>query len=108
MSETEHHIGKLKPTGKRVNEYIGYLKIPSYYKSVDEYFRDEFESIACVIDGLVFEIEASNYEDPDDIFIASKNEDGSIDFQVKYHNGSCGFGEALGYAIKNIDNKDKQ
>jgi len=35
MSETVHYIGKLKPTGKRINEYLGDVKIPEYYETVD-------------------------------------------------------------------------
>ncbi len=102
MSETEHHIGKLKPTGKRINEYIGDAKIPDYYKSVAEFFDDEYCERAYVIDGLVFEIEMYDAEEQD-IFTATKNDGGTIDFQVKYYNGGCGFNEALDNAMKTIN-----
>ena len=101
MSEIEHFKGKLKPTGKDLIDYVDGHEIPSYYDDEEEYFNDSLADSAIVIDGKVFEIERNQFEDNDDIFESSKNEDGTIDFQVKYYNGGCGFGEAIEYALKN-------
>jgi len=100
MSETEHFKGKLTPTGKDLIDYVDGHKIPDYYDDEEEYFNDCLVDTAIVIDGKVFEIQRTEYEDSDDIFESTKNEDGTIDFQVKYYNGGCGFGEALEEALK--------
>ena len=101
MSETEHFKGKLTPTGKTVEQYMKFVDTPSYYDNKTEHFNDEFCSVAVEIDGEVYAIVRNEYEDGDDIFESSKNEDGTIDFQVKYYNGGCGFGEAMEEALKN-------
>ena len=100
MSHTEHFKGKLTPTGKTITEYMGDVEIPTYYDDEREYFNDEFQDKAIEIDGEVYSVERNEYDDAGDIFESTKNEDGTIDFQVKYHNGGCGFGEALGEALK--------
>jgi len=101
MSETEHFKGKLKPTGKDITTYVRGHKIPEYYEDEKEYFDEHLCNHAVNIDGQVYEIERTEYKDNDGIFESSINKDGSIDFQVKYYNGGCGFSEALGCAIKN-------
>tara|TARA_R110000764_G_scaffold10764_6_gene32846 strand:- start:552 stop:857 length:306 start_codon:yes stop_codon:yes gene_type:complete len=100
MSGTEHFKGKLTPTGKTVEQYMDLVDTPSYYDDKTEYFNDEFRDVAIEIDGQVYSIVRNEYEDSDDIFESTKNKDGTIDFQVKYYNGGCGFGEALEYALK--------
>jgi len=100
MSETVHYIGKLKPTGKTVSDYIDY-KIPENY-TLKEFFDEKYYKAAYAIDDQVFEVEKAEFDDCDDILIASKNDDGSIDFQVKYYNGGCSFSEALDCAIKQL------
>ena len=99
MSETEHHIGKLKPTGQSVDSYVADCKIPSYYEDNQEYFRDVFSEKAYEIDGIVYEVETKNVE-YEDIAISSRNDDGTIDFQLKFYNGGCSFNEALDDALK--------
>lgn len=101
MSETEHFKGKLTPTGKTVDQYMKFVDTPSYYDDKKEHFNDEFRDVAIEINGEVYAIVRNEYEDSDDIFESTKNEDGTIDFQVKYYNGGCDFGEALEYALKN-------
>lgn len=42
--------------------------------------------------------------DPDDdIFNATQNLDGTIDFHVMYYNGGCSFNEAIEEAISNME-----
>lgn len=89
MSETVHYKGKLTPTGKTLAEFdpeaediYGY-----YYKAVE-------------IDGMVYTVE-QEYIDPDEeILNSSRNEDGTIDFEVKYYNGGCSFNTAIEEALK--------
>ncbi len=101
MSETEINKGKLNPTGKTVEQYMNGKEIPDYCDSLEEAFVDLFYRKAYCYKGFVYEIELEGYED-DDIFESSKNEDGSINFLLKYYNGGCGFSEALDYATNKL------
>jgi hypothetical protein len=102
MSDYEHIKGKLKPTNKTVETYVADDTIPSYYDSPQEYFNDEYYRKAYVIDGMVYAIESEELDPSDSIFRASKNNDGSIDFELRYYNGGCCMNEALENALENL------
>ena len=101
MSDTEHHIGRLTPTGQSVEHYVKGCDIPSYYESNQEYFDDAFQGKAYSIGGIVYEVETKDIEG-EDIATSSRNDDGSIDFQVKFYNGGCSFNEAIEDALKKL------
>lgn len=88
MSEMVHYKGKLTPTGKTLAEFDSDADdiYDHYYKAVE-------------IDGMVYTVEKESYELNDDIFESKKNDDGTIDFEVKYYNGGCGFNEAIDEAL---------
>ena len=48
-------------------------------------------------------ISEDDIDDYADIFNASKNEDGTIDFLLRYYNGGCSFNEALTTAINKMN-----
>jgi phosphoenolpyruvate synthase/pyruvate phosphate dikinase len=111
MSETEHNVGKLTPldiTGD--NETMARLYLESkeiepkeYYDSFLEQLMDECSRTALIFEGKIYSIEVTE-NDPDmDIFKSSKNDDGIIDFEVRYYNGGCGFSEAIFYALDKIN-----
>jgi len=104
MSGIEHFKGKLTPTGQDLETYMAiYMEdkeLPSYYDDVEELFHDELSTDVKLIDGQVYKVEREYFEDSDSIFKSSENEDGTIDFEVKYYNGGCGFSEALDYALE--------
>ena len=102
MSETEHYKGKLKPTGKTVDQYMEGVVVPEYYSNKEDYFRDEMYETTIEISGEVYEITREYVPEYEDIFTATLCEDYTIDFEVKYYNGGCGFGEALEEAVKGI------
>ena len=107
MSEMEAYTGKLKPTGKTVAEVMEGYDFPSYYdksnpSDVEDYFVDKFYEERVAIDGFVFDVEMTAFEEGD-MFNADKNEDGTIDFVVRYYNGGCSFSEAIDRAIERID-----
>lgn len=89
MSETVHYKGKLKPTGKTEEEYCG--EGDDIY---DHYYK------AVIVHGMVYEVEKEEIDPYSDLLISNKNEDGTIDFEVKYHNGGCSFNEAIEEATK--------
>lgn len=91
MSEIVHYKGTLKPTGKSLKDYMP--------QAEDEYDLPYQEAI--LIDDIVYEVSKEELIDSD-IFLASKNDDGSIDFQVKYYNGGCSFDEAIDESLKKL------
>lgn len=101
MSETEHYKGKLIPTGKTLEEFLEGKNMPSFYTDKMEYFEDEYSTKFYCIENLIYEVESEIYEDCDSIFESHKNKDGTINFDIKYYNGGCGFNEALHEAINN-------
>jgi hypothetical protein len=60
-----------------------------------------------VVDGdTIYEVvERSSNNTYDDIFEASRNEDDTIDFTVKYYNGGCCFSEAIEIALEGLKDK---
>jgi CRISPR/Cas system-associated protein Cas10 (large subunit of type III CRISPR-Cas system) len=89
MSETVHYKGKLIPTGKTLKEFD-----PNAHDISDHCEK------AVDIDGLVYEVQKEYIDPYSDIFKSSKNDDGTIDFEIKYYNGACCFYEAIDYALK--------
>lgn len=102
MSETEHKKGKMKPTGKTVDEYMSDVKIPDYYSSKTDYFNDEMYETAISIDGKVYEIECENVDVFGDIAEANINPDGSIDFEIKWCNGGASMSEMINKSLVQV------
>jgi len=110
MSRTEHLVGKLKPVkhGHDVEavckEILDNANVDKeeYYDSYQEKLADWSDGGYLVINGLVYQVEV-NKQDPDtDIAKAKNNEDGTVDFEVRYYNGGCSFQEAVESALKTI------
>ena len=107
MSETEHIKGKLIPVFTSTDpesackllaeeldmkELIGYDDYQDWLS--DEYYREYY-----LKGNTVFEIVSEQVEDEEEILIANEHEDGTFDFELRYHNGGCSFNEALMEAI---------
>lgn len=90
MSETVHYKGKLIPTGKTLKEFD-----PETSDIYDHYLH------AVEIDGMVYVVKKKDIDPDGDILRSTKNEDGTIDFEVRYYNGGCSFNEAIEEALKN-------
>ena len=102
MSETEHVRGKLIPTNKTTQEFIGDIEFYSYHSNAKEYFEDEFYEKAVEIDGKIFIVDKKEIDPYEDIFESKLNDDGSIDFELRYYSGGCGFGEAIDCALEKL------
>jgi hypothetical protein len=111
MSETEHFKGKLikveleesleKTCEKILNEHG--VKDNGYFESIILLFEDFFYTKEyAIVDDVLYKLNFKRIEDEESIFTSEQNEDGSIDFEVKYYNGGCGFNEALEEALENI------
>lgn len=115
MSQMEVHIGRLlkvdrckeEPIENWCKEYCnqnGVTKLDGYYDSWEECFRDEFDKEFIVANNDVFRIIEDKEFEGDDIFEASKNELGQIQYCLSYYNGGCGFTEAIETALERMEN----
>ena len=112
MSETVYYTGKIKPveiidnveSTARIILLKSGLEIKSdIYDSYVEQLEDMLYDQYLVTDEDIFEVISQSKNDPDDdMFEASRNADGTINFTVKYYNGGCSFGEAIEEALQNL------
>lgn len=115
MSETVHYTGKLQLVNKLPNETLeeqckrilvehNYRELDSYCDSWREMLYEElYERYVVVNNNNIYEIvEKNNKTDEYDIFNATQNLDGSIDYEVMYYNGGCSFNEAIEEALENM------
>lgn len=94
MSETVHYKGILIPTGKTLKEFD-----PKAKHTWDLLYKSAIE-----IDGQIYTIEKEEIDDSN-LFLSKKNEDGTINFEIRYYNGGCSFDEAIREALKNKEIK---
>lgn len=107
MSETEHHRGTLTPVEITTNIETT-AKILLEGQELDSWhdtWRDKLEEDEGyhVTDSMIYIVADTETPDYEDIFLAIKNDDGTISYETKYYNGGCGFNEAIDLAIENID-----
>ena len=109
MSGIVHYKGKLtevKPSGNETLQEIA-KRILEERKEIDrvnnndylEYLIDSLVVDYVAVDGRLYKYELKGGEHLDDIFHASEEEDGTISFEVKYHNGGRSFGNAIKEAL---------
>ena len=114
MSEYEYHMGKLKPVKieKSLKETAIEILKENGYKNFDiddedviwdfQYLCDDY----LVINDKIYQIiEALQVDEHGDIFRAKFNEDGTINYEVKFYNGGCNLGEAIETAIERKNNE---
>ena len=111
MSETEHVKGKLviAQTGdaggfcKKYVESLGIDFDDEYYDSYEEFVREECYETHFIHNDNVYLIDSKEEVDPyNDIINAKQNEDGTIDFELRWYNGGASMGECLGLALEEI------
>lgn len=113
----EVHVGRLLKVDRCEEETIenwckeycnqnGILEFDShgYYDSWEECFRNKFDKEFIVAQNNVYRIIEDKEFDGDDIFEASKNELGQIQYCLSYYNGGRGFTEAIETALKRMEN----
>ena len=113
MSETETHKGKLTLL------YRGSLSVESLARDLciergikqhewettwTEAFTNNIQDMVLVSDQFYF-IHDEDHGGDDDIFVAEKENDGSISYMVRYYNGCCSFPEALQEAMRKCNVK---
>lgn len=116
MSDYEYNVGKLIPcewkgtieeTCKAILIEIGTsefeeIAIGSTGDSYRERLDDDGYREYFITDNMVYKAEYEKKDASADIFKATKNEDGTINFETKFYNGGCSFNEALEEALKKI------
>jgi len=114
MSETVHYSGILTEIipqeGKSLHDVARKILGPSYEEEINKDFdgaaleclQDNCCSEYTVVAGKLYKITEKKDSSYSDIFNASRNPDGTINFEVKYYNGGCGFDEAIEIALKKI------
>lgn len=111
MSETVHYRGVLTEVERLENETLEdqckrMLKNKTMSWSYDSYremLQDEFYDKYIIHNDKIYSIDRKTIDVDEDIFHASKNINGTIDFEVKYYNGGCGFSEAIAEALKEVN-----
>ena len=108
MSEMEMLVGRLIPqkmcfdieqTAEKILCAEGWEK-EDYHDSFLDALMDSSDGKYYITENSIFKVEIINNNPDDDIFIATINEDKTIDFILKYYNGGCSFSEAIVHALK--------
>ncbi|EQB4340395.1 hypothetical protein ACYJ2U_001711 [Clostridium botulinum] len=113
MSETVHYIGKLIKLKRLSNETLeqqceevckenNLYNLPDFYGTWEEYLTSELYKKYYINKDDLYVIESEQVDPEYDIFNASMNDNGEIEFEVKYYNGGCRFDEALDEAMSNL------
>ena len=118
MSETVHYKGKLIEIKRLNNESLedlcerickekGVNELSTYNDTWADQITDSFWQDTVIVNDKLYKIQDKEYLDNEfDIYSASLNPDGTIDFDVMYYNGGCCFTEALEEALNNINTSE--
>jgi len=104
MSETEHVEGILTPVdtlGKDLNDYCqdfminDGVEVQPFYESYIEQFLEEYYKDYIILNGTLYSIDKKNIDPSDGLANAVFNYDGTIQFQVRFHNGGVSLPEMI-------------
>jgi len=111
MSNTEHIKGKLVPINPLldietvakaiITEEFGEV-LEDHYTSYTEQLEDIGYRYFHISNDIIYRIDSEEIGVDEDIFLAHKETNGIISFEVKFYNGGCSIDEALDIAIGNI------
>lgn len=110
MSETVHYRGTMRAVEKLDNESIesqckrilNNNKLPVYCDSYQEMLLDELYEKFIIYNDVLYSVLKTEIDPEEYMSIASVNENGDINFEVKYYNGGCGFNEAIEEALEKV------
>jgi hypothetical protein len=113
MSKTEHRKGTLTPVGingqtveekyKAACNHLGGTKLPTYRSTWEEYFDDVGYRKMFFYNDVFYEIHQEEVDPDNTIANAIQNNDGTVDFEVRWHNGGASFDEVLVDAFAKAD-----
>ena len=110
MSETVHYRGTLRlvsgdaeDTAKKICEKNRYEK-QSYQKTWIDCLVDEGYGKYVKIEGRLYYVSTRHSVEPDEDIMEASTDDNSnsIQYEVRYYNGGCGFSEALEEAVQTM------
>jgi len=79
------------------------------YDHAVECLLDQHHREYAVHNDKIYEVHIEEQDpDPNDIFNATHDPDGTINFVIRYYNGGCGFNEAIGYALDGLDKETEE
>jgi len=106
MSEQESHIGKAKlligETPESLCEKLGIRKTMDSLSAREMIYDNYREKYIIDKNNNVYEIIGDKDLSYNNIYYATKKEDGTIEYVLSYYNGACSFSEAFEEAIKKI------
>ena len=112
MSDIEHYKGRIRKEEKlpgesledlckRIANQHGFYELTRWCDTWEELVMDELYKRCAIVDDELFLVENKKHvNDMQDVFYASKNNDGSINFEVLYYNGSISFNDAIRNAFQ--------
>jgi hypothetical protein len=114
MSEDVYYKGTLTPVDaagdtleekcKNVLSANG-VELSIWNDSWEEPLKWDSDDHYVVIGEDIYSVDCEDVDPYDSIFNASKNEDGTINFEVKYYNGGCGLSKAIETAVDRMKGK---
>ena len=114
MSETVHYKGKAKKLSDPYLTTLGLAQKILKDKGLAklEYYDNEIEHLVNDLGNdffyypktnTLYEITVEGVDADDDIIRANFNQDGTIDYELRFYNGGTGFEECLEEAFDNLD-----
>jgi len=55
-----------------------------------------------IYDDILYSVKKNRLDPEQSLFMAHRNDDGTVDFEVRYYNGGTSFDEAIEYVFGNI------
>lgn len=106
MSRQETHVGKIKPTGLSLVEWMfeNQHLVLDRFKDQEDLHELFWWGLSCecnkfiLLDDEVWEVIQDSEFDEYDIFKMVPNLDDTFNYVLSYYNGGCGFSEAMQYA----------
>lgn len=119
MSETVMYMGRIEKVAETavnismndickhiMNECAPGMEIPAHCDDYEDYFREFMHDKYAIVDGVLYKVHSLSGGEDQTLFQASRNVDGSISFALRFYNGGVGFDEALGRALKNLEQEE--
>ncbi|HCL4447073.1 TPA: hypothetical protein N2D16_002678 [Clostridium botulinum] len=117
MSTIVQYKGKLTKLEKLKNETLeqqserickenNFYELPDFCYTWEECLTSELYERYYINNNSLYVIESEQIDPEYDMFNAKINDNGEIEFEIRYYNGGCSLNEALDKAMNNLKNGD--
>jgi len=110
MSETVYYKGKLIPVDFLINEtleerckrIIGDVDLEDY-ESYQEMLIDDYNYYEDYVihNDILYSVKKNRLDPEQSFFMSKRNDNGTVNFEVRYYNGGTSFDETIEYAFEN-------